>query len=71
MKTRKKTHGGARRGAGRPRKFATPAVARSLHLPEAFWAILEAIEGSRSEAFTVALRSEKIVRQLRRTLLDD
>lgn len=69
MAKTKKTHGGRRPGAGRPRKFDEPTVSRSLQLPKAFWELLDVLEGSRSEAFVAALSDDKIVRRMRRALV--
>ena len=64
-------HGGARPGAGRERTFPEATVARALHLPPAFWAVLDELEGSRSAAFVRALQDDQLVERLRVALIGD
>lgn len=66
--TRTKKRGGARDNAGRPCRYASPAVPRTLHLPASFWDILDGLDGSRSEAFVEALRDDALVAKLRAAL---
>ncbi len=61
-------HGGARPGSGRPSHFSAPAVTGTLHLPQAFWDVLDSIEGSRSLALRTAVSDRTMLARLRRTL---
>lgn len=73
MATRKKTKkkagaGGRRPGAGRKARFGEPTVPASLHLPASFWAILEEIGGSRTDAFCTAIEDDELVERMREVL---
>jgi hypothetical protein len=64
-KKRSRNHGGARPGAGRPRKYSTVAVQKTMNFPPEFWAITDAFEGSASERLCRALCDDRALRQMR------
>lgn len=44
-KTKKATHGGIRKGAGRPQKFSEPVKVKGVKLPESLVQWMESQEG--------------------------
>lgn len=64
------THGGPRRGAGRPSTYAVAATPRTLHFPEAFW---RRLRRAAPAAKTLSLALAKVLSapvRVRRKLLE-
>lgn len=68
--TKKNQHGGKRPGSGRKRRYAVAVESHTLNLPPAFWRILGRLEGSLSSSLAKALKSERTVAELRKTLVE-